>query len=79
MYYSPNIIRKLKSRRLRWAGHVACVEQSRNAFRVLVEIPEGKRHLGRLRRRWDHNITMNLEEVGCDTGDWIEPAKDRVQ
>ena len=51
MYSSPNIIRSLKSRRLRWAGHVARMEQSRNAYRVLVGKPEGKRPLGRLRRR----------------------------
>ena len=59
MHYSPNIIRSLKSRRLRWAGHVARMEQSRNAYRVLVGKPEGKRPLGR-RRRWEDNIKMDL-------------------
>ena len=61
-----NIIRNLKSRRLRWTGHVACIEQFRNAYRVLVGKPESKRPLGRPRRRWEDNIKMDLREVGCD-------------
>ena len=56
LYYSPNIIRNLKSRRLRWAGHVARMEQSRNAYKVLVGKPEGKRSLRRPRRRWEDNL-----------------------
>ena len=56
LYSSPNIDRNLKSRRLRWAGYVASMEQSRNAYRVLVGKPEGKRPLGRPRRRWEDNI-----------------------
>ena len=60
MYSSPNIIRNLKSRLLRWAGHVARMEQSRNAYRVLVGKPDGKRLLGRLRRIWEYNIHMDL-------------------
>ena len=64
MYSSPNIIRNLKSRRLRWAGHVARMEQFRNAYRVLVRKPESKRPLGRPRRRWEDNIKMDLREVG---------------
>ena len=60
MYSSPNIIRSLKSRRLRWAGHVARMEQSRNAYRVSVGKPEGKRPLGRPRRRCEDNIKMDL-------------------
>ena len=79
LYSSPNIIRSLKSRRLRWAGHVARMEQSRNAYRVLVGKPEGKRPLGRLRRRWEDNIRMDLREVGCDPGEWIDLAEDRDQ
>ena len=55
-----------KSRRLRWAGHVARMEQSRNAYSALVEKPEGKRPLGRPRRRWEDGIKMDLREVGCD-------------
>ena len=71
LYSSPNRIRNLKSRRLRWAGHVARMEQSRNAYRVLVGKPEEKRSSGRPRRRWEDNIKINLWEVGCDSGDWI--------
>ena len=77
LYYSPNIIRNLKSRRLRWAGHVARMEQSRNAQRVLVGKTEGKRPLGRPRRRWEDNIKMDLREVGCDPREWIDLAEDR--
>ncbi|KAJ4442256.1 hypothetical protein ANN_12122 [Periplaneta americana] len=76
LYSSPNIIRNLKSRRLRWAGHVARMGESRNAYRVLVGRPEGKRPLGRLRRRWEDNIKMDLREVGCDDRDWINLAQD---
>ena len=60
MYSSPNIIRNLTSRRLKWAGHVARMDQSRNAYRVLVRKPKGKRPLGRPSRRWEDNIKMNL-------------------
>ena len=79
MYSSPNITRSLKSRRLRWAGHIVRMEQSRIAYRVLVGKPEGKRSLGRPRRRWEDNIRMNLREVGCDRGEWIDLAEDRDQ
>ena len=60
LYSSPNMIRSLKSRRLRWAGHVARMKQSRNEYRVLVGKPEGKRRLGRPRLRWEDNIKMDL-------------------
>ncbi|KAJ4448776.1 hypothetical protein ANN_00167 [Periplaneta americana] len=63
LYSSPDIIRNIKSRRLRWAGHVARMGESRNAYRVLVGRPEGKRPLGRPRRRWEDNIKMDLREV----------------
>ena len=76
MYSSPKIMRNVKSRRLRWAGHVARVEQSRNAYRVLVGKPEGNRPLGRPRHRLEDNIKMDLREVGCDPGDWIDLAED---
>ncbi|KAJ4436321.1 hypothetical protein ANN_18952 [Periplaneta americana] len=72
-----NIIRNLKSRRLRWAGHVARMGESRNAYRVLVGRPEGKRPLGRPRRRWEDNIKMDLREVGYDDRDWLNLAQDR--
>ncbi|KAJ4448446.1 hypothetical protein ANN_10462 [Periplaneta americana] len=74
LYSSPEIIRNLKSRRLRWAGHVARMGESRNAYRVLVGRPEGKRPLGRPRRRWEDNIKMDLWEVGYDDRDWINLA-----
>ncbi|KAJ4444578.1 hypothetical protein ANN_06373 [Periplaneta americana] len=77
LYSSPNIIRNLKSRHLRWAGHVAHMGESRNAYRVLVGRPEGKRPLGRPRRRWEDNIKMDLREVGYDDRDWINLAQDR--
>ncbi|KAJ4433880.1 hypothetical protein ANN_16193, partial [Periplaneta americana] len=77
LYSSPDIIRNIKSRRLRWAGHVACMGESRNAYRVSVGRPEGKRPLGRPRRRWEDNIKMDLREVGYDDRDWINLAQDR--
>jgi hypothetical protein len=63
LYSSPSIIRIIKSRRMRWAGHVARMVQKRNAYRLLVGNPEGKRPLGRPRRRWVDNIRMDLGEV----------------
>ena len=77
LYSSPDIIRNIKSRRLRWAGHVARMGESRKAYGVLVGRPEGKRPLGRPRRRWEDNIKMDLREVGYDGGDWINLAQDR--
>ena len=79
MYSLCNIIRSLKSRRLKWAGHVACMEQSRNVYRVLVGKPESKRPLGRPRCKWEDNIKMDLREVGCDPRDWISLTEDRDQ
>ena len=78
LYSPPKINRNLKSRQLRWTGHVPRKEQNRNAYRVLVGKLEGKRHLGRPRRRWKDNIKMDLREVGCDPGDWIDLAEDRT-
>ncbi|KAJ4442676.1 hypothetical protein ANN_04265 [Periplaneta americana] len=77
LYSSPDIIRNIKSRRLRWAGHVARMGESRNAYRMLVGRPEGKRPLGRPRRRWEDNIKMDLREVGYDDRHWINLAQDR--
>jgi hypothetical protein len=76
IYSSPNNVRVIKSR-IRWAGHVACMVERRDVYRVLVEKPEGKRLLWRPRRRWEDNIKMNLREVGCGGMDWIELAQDR--
>ena len=69
LYSSPNIVRVIKSRRMRWAGHVARMEEGRGVQKVLVGKPEGKRPLGRPRRRWEDNIKMDLEEVGRGCGD----------
>jgi hypothetical protein len=74
--YSPNIIWVIKSRRMRWAGHVARMGEKRGAYRILVERPEGRRPLGRPRRRWEDNIKMDLQEVGWGM-DWIDLALDR--
>jgi hypothetical protein len=65
LYSSPNIIRVIKSIRLRWAGHVARMGERRGAYRALVGKPEGRRPLERPRRRWEDNIKMGLQEVGC--------------
>ena len=70
-------MRVIKSRRMRWAGHVACMSEERGLYRVLVGKPEGKRPLGRLRRRWMDNIRMDLQDVGCGYMDWIGLAQDR--
>ena len=77
LYSSPNIVRVIKSRRMRWAGHVACMGEERGVYRVLVKKPEGRRPLGRLRRRRADNIRMDLQEVGCVYMDWIGLAQDR--
>jgi hypothetical protein len=79
LYSSPNIVRVIKSRRMRWAGHVARVVEGRSVYRVLVRKPEGKRPLGRPRRRWEDNIKLGLRETGIDGANWILLAQDRVQ
>ena len=70
-------MRVIKSRRMRWSGHVARMGEERVVYRVLVGKLEGKRPLGRPRRRWVDNIRMNLQEVGCGYMDWIGLAQDR--
>ena len=70
-------MRVVKSRRMRWAGHVACMGEDRGVQRMLVGKPEGKMPLGRPRRRWEDNIKMDLQEVGGGHGDWMELAQDR--
>ena len=77
LYSSPNIVRVIKSRRMRWAGHVARMEEGRSVHKVLVGKPEGKRPLGRPRHRWEDNIKMDLQEVGSGCGDWMGLAQDR--
>ena len=76
-YCSPNIVRVIKLRRMRWVGHVARMGKGRGVYRVLVGKPEGKRPLGRPRRRWEDNIKMDLQEVGCGGTDWIKLIRDR--
>jgi hypothetical protein len=70
LYSSPDIIKRLKSRRMRWAGHVVQKGETRNAYRILVGKPEGKRLLGRPRRRWVDNIRIDLREIEWDGVDW---------
>ena len=77
LYSSLNIVRVIKSRRMRWAGYVARMGEERVAYRFLVGKPEGKRPLGRPRRRWVDNIRMDLQEVGGGYVDWIGLAQDR--
>jgi hypothetical protein len=77
LYSSPNIIRIIKSRRMRWVGHVARTGGKKNAYRLLVGKPEGKRPLGRTKSRWVDNIRMDLGEVGWDDVDWIGLAEVR--
>ena len=77
LYSSPNTVRVIKSRRMRWAGHVTRMGEERGSYRVLVGKPGGKRQLGRPRRRRVDNIRMDLQEVGCGHVDWIGLAQDR--
>ena len=77
LYSLPSTVRVVKSRRMRWAVHVARMGKDRGVHRVLVGKPEGKRPLVRPRRRWEDNIKMDLQEVGVGRGDWMELAQDR--
>ena len=77
LYCSPNIVWVIKSRRLRWAGHVARIEEGRSVFKILTGKPTGKSPLGRLRRRWKDNIRMDLVEIGINPGNWADSAQDR--
>jgi 3-oxoacyl-ACP reductase-like protein len=77
LYSSPNIVQVIKSRRMRWARYEARMEERRVVYRVLVGKSEGKRPLGKPRHRWEDNIKMELQEVGCTGMDWMELAQDR--
>ena len=77
LYPSPDIVRVIKSRKMRWAGNVTRMGEERGVYRVLVGKLEGKRPLGRPRRRWVDNIRTDLQEVGCGYMDWNGLAQDR--
>ena len=77
LYSLPNIVRVVKTKRMRWAGHVAFMEKGRGVHRFLVGNPWGKRPIGRPRRRWKDNIKMDLQEVRGGCRDWMELAQDR--
>ena len=77
LYSSPNIVRVIKSRRMRRAGYVARRKEGRSAFKMLTGKPKGKRPLGRPRRRWEDNIRMDLERIGIKAGNWVDSAQDR--
>jgi hypothetical protein len=75
LYSSPDIIRQIKSKRMRWAGHVACMEAGRNVYRVLMGKPEGKRPLGRPRRRWEDGIKMDVREIVWGGGRGVDSPR----
>jgi hypothetical protein len=77
LYSSPDIIRQVKSRRMRWVGHVARMGEGRNVYRVLVGKSEGRGPLERPRRRWEDGIRMDLTEIGWGDVEWIQVAQDR--
>jgi hypothetical protein len=79
LYSSPSVIRIIKSRKMRWVGHVARMGEKRNVYRLLVGKPAGMRPLGRARSRWIGNIKMDLLEIGLNVGDWIGLAQDRYR
>jgi hypothetical protein len=79
LYSSPNIVRVIKARMMRWAGNVTRMGEGRGVYMVLVGRLEGKRPLGRPRRRWEDNIKLDLREIGIDVANWIRLAQDRVQ
>ena len=77
LHSSPHMVRVIKSRRLRWAGHVARMEESMSAFKILTGKPTGKGPLGRPRHRWEDNIRKDLEGIGINMGNWVDSAQDR--
>ena len=78
LYDSPDVVRIMKSRRLRWAGYVARMGEKRRLYSIVVGKPEGKRPLGRPRRRWEDNIRRDLREVGIRDENWLDVAQERI-
>ena len=78
LYRSPNIVRVIKSRRLRWAGYVARMEEGRSVFKILTGKPTGKRHLETSRHRWEDSTRMNLKEIEISVGSWIDLTHSKV-
>ena len=74
---SLNIVRVIKSRRLRWTCHVTRIGEDKSTFKILTGTPAGKRPLGRPRRRWEDNIRMDIKEIGINTRNWVDSAQDR--
>ena len=74
---SPNVFRVIRCRRLRWAGHVARMEEGSSAFKIFTDKTPGKKRLGRPRRRWEDNIRIDLKEIGINTRNWVDLAQDR--
>ena len=77
MYRSPNIVRVIKARILRWAGHVARMEEGMSTIKILTHTPTGKRSLGMPNLRWEDNIRMDLKEMGINTRNWVDSAHNR--
>ena len=77
LYRSPNTVRVTKSRGLRWAGHIARMEEGRSAFKILTGKPAGNRRLGRPRCKWEDSIRMDLKEIGMNTSNWVDLTQDR--
>ena len=77
MYSSSSIVWVIKSRRMRWAGHVARIGEEKGLYSILLGKPEGRRSVGRPRRRWVDNIRMDFQELGCGYMDWIRLVQDR--
>ena len=76
MYHSLNTVRVIKSRRLRWEGHIARMQEGRRTFKILTGTPAVKRPLGRPRSRWEDNIRMDLKEIGINMRNWVDLAQD---
>jgi len=79
LYDSPDVVKIMKSRRLRWAGHIARMGEKRRLYSILVGRPDGRKPFGRPRRRWEDNIRRDLREIGVRDENWLDVAQDRIQ